>query len=95
MVTTYRLRVVLGERGLPITRGGRVTIFSLVVVGDEDFSLRWSTRMVNNSTPGLFNDEYEQLRYLKEILSSSWAVRNMIEEWLIEIGLSPTPWGMD
>lgn len=51
--------------------------------------------MVNNSIPGLFNDEYEQLGYLKEILSSSRAVRNMIKEWLIEIGLSPTPWGMD
>ncbi|CAL9079912.1 unnamed protein product, partial [Musa textilis] len=32
---------------------------------------------------------YENLGRLKEILSSSQVIRNMIEQWLVEAGLNP------
>lgn len=51
-------------------------------------------RIINNSCLGLSNDEYEQLVHLKGILATSWAIRDMIEEWLVEAGLSPAPRGM-
>ncbi|THU73439.1 hypothetical protein C4D60_Mb04t22860 [Musa balbisiana] len=55
------------------------------------FSLRWSARVINNSCLGLSNDEYERLKRLTEILSTSRAVRDMTKEWLVEASLSPTP----
>ncbi|THU69296.1 hypothetical protein C4D60_Mb08t12940 [Musa balbisiana] len=50
--------------------------------------------MIDNTTPALNDDEYRDLRRLKEILPSSRAIWNMTERWLIEAGLSPTPRGM-
>lgn len=49
---------------------------------------------VNNTSSELSNEEFEQLGHLKEILSSSQAIKNMIEECLVEAGLSLAPRGM-
>ncbi|THU66522.1 hypothetical protein C4D60_Mb05t15030 [Musa balbisiana] len=68
-------------------RGPGVTICQ----PDRGFGLRWSARMIDNTAPALNDDEYRDLRRLKEILPSSRAIRNMTERWLIKAGLSPTP----
>lgn len=53
------------------------------------FGLRWSARIINNNCPELSNDECEQLERLKGILATSLAIRDVTEEWLVKVGLSP------
>ncbi|THU57111.1 hypothetical protein C4D60_Mb03t00050 [Musa balbisiana] len=68
--------------------------FYVCCARDWGFRLRWSARMIDNTTLALNDDEYRDLRRLKEILPASRAIRNMTEQWVIEAGLSPTPRGM-
>ncbi|RRT85718.1 hypothetical protein B296_00003700, partial [Ensete ventricosum] len=59
------------------------------------FGLKWSARTINNVPSFLFDKELEQVERLRAILSSSLAIRDMIEIWLVEASISTTPWGMD
>ncbi|RWW60144.1 hypothetical protein BHE74_00032875 [Ensete ventricosum] len=53
------------------------------------FRPEWSTRTINNVPPCLSDEEFKLVGRLNGILSSSHAIRGMIEVWLVEAGLSP------
>ncbi|RZS28920.1 hypothetical protein BHM03_00062580 [Ensete ventricosum] len=54
-----------------------------------DFGIEWSAHPISNVLPNLSDEEANVVERLKGILSASRAVRNLIEEWLVEAGLSP------
>ncbi|RWW24911.1 hypothetical protein GW17_00010774 [Ensete ventricosum] len=58
------------------------------------FRPEWTARSVNHTTPVVLSDESELVGILRGILSSSRAIKDMTEGWLVEAGLSPTPRGM-
>ncbi|RRT57941.1 hypothetical protein B296_00041316 [Ensete ventricosum] len=49
---------------------------------------------LNPAPPNLSDEESILVRRLKGILSTSRAIRNLIEEWLVEANLSPASRGM-
>ncbi|RRT33585.1 hypothetical protein B296_00051225 [Ensete ventricosum] len=53
------------------------------------FRLDWSAHPINNASPYLSEEETILVERLKEILSSSRAIKEMTELWLVEAGLSP------
>ncbi|RRT43839.1 hypothetical protein B296_00015416, partial [Ensete ventricosum] len=54
------------------------------------FRLDWSAHPIGNASSYLFEEETVLVDRLKGILSSSRAIKEMIELWLVEVGLSPT-----
>ncbi|THU56296.1 hypothetical protein C4D60_Mb11t15780 [Musa balbisiana] len=54
------------------------------------FSTGWTSRTIDNIPPLLSIGETADVNQLRGILSSSQAIREMTEEWLVEAGLSPT-----
>ncbi|RZR99130.1 hypothetical protein BHM03_00028617 [Ensete ventricosum] len=57
------------------------------------FGVKWSAHLVNNVPPNLSDEESNLVRRLKGILSASWAIRSLTEEWLVEAGFSPSSCG--
>ncbi|RWW62847.1 hypothetical protein BHE74_00030005 [Ensete ventricosum] len=55
------------------------------------FTLDWSAHPIGNVPPYLSKEESVLVGRLKGILSSSRAIKEMTELWLVEAGLSPTP----
>ncbi|RWW62751.1 hypothetical protein BHE74_00030107, partial [Ensete ventricosum] len=53
------------------------------------FQPEWTARTLSNGPPSLLDKESELVGRLKSILSSSRAIKDMIEVWLVEVGLSP------
>ncbi|RZS12700.1 hypothetical protein BHM03_00044179 [Ensete ventricosum] len=53
------------------------------------FRLNWSAHPIDNASPYLSKEETVLVGKLKEILSSSRAIKEMAELWLVEAGLSP------
>ncbi|RWV81869.1 hypothetical protein GW17_00056672 [Ensete ventricosum] len=53
------------------------------------FMLDWSAHPIGNAYPYLSEEESVLVGRLKEILSSSCAIKEMTELWLVEAGLSP------
>ncbi|RRT31194.1 hypothetical protein B296_00059034, partial [Ensete ventricosum] len=53
------------------------------------FRLDWSTHPIGNASPYLSEEETILVGRLKGILSSSLAIKEMVELWLVEAGLSP------
>ncbi|RRT34509.1 hypothetical protein B296_00058718 [Ensete ventricosum] len=49
----------------------------------------WSAHPIGNASPYLSEEESVLVGRLKEILSSSRAIKEMTELWLVEVGLSP------
>ncbi|RZS16410.1 hypothetical protein BHM03_00048394 [Ensete ventricosum] len=49
----------------------------------------WSAHPIDNASPYLSEEESVLVGRLKEILSSSRAIKEMTELWLVEVGLSP------
>ncbi|RWW48265.1 hypothetical protein BHE74_00045678 [Ensete ventricosum] len=54
------------------------------------FKLDWSAHLIDNASPYLSEEESVLVGRPKGILSSSCAIKEMIELWLVEAGLSPT-----
>ncbi|RRT31912.1 hypothetical protein B296_00054504, partial [Ensete ventricosum] len=54
------------------------------------FRLDWSAHMIGNASPYLSEEETVLVSKLKGIISSSRAIKEMTELWLVEAGLSPT-----
>nr|XP_018680577.1 PREDICTED: uncharacterized protein LOC108952646 [Musa acuminata subsp. malaccensis] len=55
------------------------------------FNVGWTSQVINNVPPFLSFEEAGRVGCLREILSSSQAIRGTSEEWLVEVGLSPAP----
>ncbi|KAJ8501042.1 hypothetical protein OPV22_011594 [Ensete ventricosum] len=53
------------------------------------FELNWSAHPIGNARPYLSEEETVLVGRLKGIISSSRAIKEMIELWLVEAGLSP------
>ncbi|RWW67835.1 hypothetical protein BHE74_00024684 [Ensete ventricosum] len=60
----------------------------------RDFGIEWSAHPISNVPPNLSDEEMNVVEQLKGILSASWAIRNLTEEWLVKAGLSPASRGM-
>ncbi|RZR74935.1 hypothetical protein BHM03_00046388 [Ensete ventricosum] len=58
------------------------------------FRSEWTTQPASNTAPNLSGKESELVGILRRILSSSRAIKDMTEAWLVEAGLSPAPRGM-
>ncbi|RRT57324.1 hypothetical protein B296_00047332 [Ensete ventricosum] len=58
-----------------------------------NFSVKWLAIPISNVPPNLTDEESIMVRQLKGILPASQAIRNLIEEWLVEAGLSPASRG--
>uniref|UniRef100_A0A804J724 Transposase (putative) gypsy type domain-containing protein n=1 Tax=Musa acuminata subsp. malaccensis TaxID=214687 RepID=A0A804J724_MUSAM len=58
------------------------------------FSTGWTSRTVDNVLPLLSGRESAELDRLRGILSSSRMIKEMTEEWLAGVGLSPVAGGM-
>ncbi|RZR86981.1 hypothetical protein BHM03_00014306 [Ensete ventricosum] len=54
------------------------------------FRLDWSGHPIGNAPPFLSEEEFVLVDRLKGILSSSCAIKEMTELWLVKAGLSPT-----
>ncbi|RZR81168.1 hypothetical protein BHM03_00007353 [Ensete ventricosum] len=59
------------------------------------FKLDWSAHPIGNVPPYLSEEESVLVGRLKGILFSSCAIKEMIELWLVEVGLSPASRGAD
>ncbi|RZR97488.1 hypothetical protein BHM03_00026686 [Ensete ventricosum] len=58
------------------------------------FRLDWLAHPIGNASSYLFEEETVLVDRLKGILSSSRAIKEMTELWLVEVGLSPTSKGI-
>ncbi|KAJ8467354.1 hypothetical protein OPV22_029906 [Ensete ventricosum] len=67
--------------------------FPLHPLIEEFLRLNWSAYLIGNASPYLSKEESVLVGRLKEILSSSRAIKEMAELWLVEAGLSPTSRG--
>ncbi|RRT64748.1 hypothetical protein B296_00011702 [Ensete ventricosum] len=54
-----------------------------------DFGVEWSAHPISNVPPNLSDEEMNLVERLKGMMSASWAIRSLTEEWLVEAGLSP------
>ncbi|RZS16419.1 hypothetical protein BHM03_00048406 [Ensete ventricosum] len=61
---------------------------------DWGFEVEWSDHPVSNVPPNLSDEESILVWRLKGIISTSRAIRNLTEEWLVEAGLSLASRGM-
>ncbi|RWW57457.1 hypothetical protein BHE74_00035764 [Ensete ventricosum] len=58
------------------------------------FRLDWSAHPIGNASPYLSEEEFVLIGRLKGILSSSCAIKEMTELWLVKAGLSPASRGI-
>ncbi|RWW44028.1 hypothetical protein BHE74_00050253 [Ensete ventricosum] len=63
-------------------------------LGSPEFLSRVDGSDYGQHPPYLSDEEFKLVRKLRGILPNSRAIKDMIEVWLIEVGLSPTPRGM-
>ncbi|CAL9779359.1 unnamed protein product, partial [Musa acuminata subsp. burmannicoides] len=102
-LSRYRLSKGLGGYFLSARAGFRVggapysnkgwkgRFFYVSCARDWGFGVRWSAKVIDNTTPSLSDEQRRDLGRLREVLPNSQAIRNMTERWLVEAGLSPTP----
>ncbi|RRT60806.1 hypothetical protein B296_00011707 [Ensete ventricosum] len=79
--------------GTPSKKGWKTCYFFISYSQGWDFGLEWLSWAINNTPLGLSYEESQQVGCLKEISSSSCAIKNMTE-WLIKVSINPTPRGM-
>ncbi|RWW56671.1 hypothetical protein BHE74_00036588 [Ensete ventricosum] len=88
----YYLIARIGFRvsGTPSNNKGWKTRYLFVSGPKWGFRLEWSAHSINNVSPYLFEESILVGR-LKRNLSSSQAIRDMTELWLVKVGLSSFP----
>ncbi|RWV92753.1 hypothetical protein GW17_00044841 [Ensete ventricosum] len=79
--------------GAPTSNKGWKTRYLFVSGPNSGFRLDWSVHPISIVPPYLSKEEPTLVSRLKGILSFSRAIRDMIELWLVEAGLSPAPRG--
>ncbi|RRT47771.1 hypothetical protein B296_00041746 [Ensete ventricosum] len=87
----YYLTARVGFRvsGAPSNNKGWKSRYLFVSGPFWGFRLDWSAHPIGNASPYLSKEETVLVGRLKGILSSSRAIKEMVELWLIEMGLSP------
>ncbi|RZS23332.1 hypothetical protein BHM03_00056245 [Ensete ventricosum] len=83
-------RVSFRVSGAPSNNKGWKSRYLYVSGPVWGFSLDWSAHPIGNAPPYLSEEETILVGRLKGILSSSRAIKEMTELWLVEAGLSPT-----
>ncbi|RWV84595.1 hypothetical protein GW17_00053681 [Ensete ventricosum] len=91
----YYLTARVGFRvsGTPSSNKGWKSHYLYVSGLGWGFGLSWSAHPIGNAPPYLSEEETVLVGRLKGILSSSRAIKEMTELWLVEAGLSPTSRG--
>ncbi|RZS17029.1 hypothetical protein BHM03_00049124, partial [Ensete ventricosum] len=91
----YYLTARVGFRvsGAPSSNKGWKSRYLYVSGPAWGFGLDWSAHPIGNAPPYLSEEETVLVGRLKGILSSSRAIKEMTELWLVEAGLSPTSRG--
>ncbi|RZR88165.1 hypothetical protein BHM03_00015677 [Ensete ventricosum] len=86
----------LGPRNVGLAAPWEVNLIPRVRPRSRDwgFGVKWSACLISNVPPNLSDEESILVGRLKDILSASRAIRNLIEEWLVEVGLNPASRGM-
>ncbi|RRT85399.1 hypothetical protein B296_00001773 [Ensete ventricosum] len=79
--------------GAPTNNKGWKTRYLFVSGPNSGFRLDWSVHPISIVPPYLSEEEPTLVSRLKGILSFSRVIRDMIELWLVEAGLSPAPRG--
>ncbi|RZR77223.1 hypothetical protein BHM03_00002235 [Ensete ventricosum] len=87
-------RVGFRVNGAPSNNKGWKSRYLFVSGPVWGFTLDWSAHPIGNVPPYLSKEESVLVGRLKGILSSSRAIKEMTELWLVEAGLSPTPRGI-
>ncbi|RRT35672.1 hypothetical protein B296_00046173, partial [Ensete ventricosum] len=87
----YYLTVRVGFRvsGAPCNNKGWKSHYLFVSGPVWGFRLDWSAHPIGNAPPYLSEEEFVLVDRLKGILSSSRAIKEMTELWLVKAGLSP------
>ncbi|RZS21103.1 hypothetical protein BHM03_00053688, partial [Ensete ventricosum] len=87
----YDLTARVGFRvsGAPSNNKGWKSRYLFVSGPVWGFRLDWSAHPIGNASPYLSEEEIVLVGRLKGILSSSRAIKEMTELWLVEVGLSP------
>ncbi|RWW30446.1 hypothetical protein GW17_00004988 [Ensete ventricosum] len=91
----YYLTARVGFRvsGAPSSNKGWKSRYLYVSGMGWGFGLSWSAHPIGNTPPYLSEEETVLVGRLKGILSSSRAIKEMTELWLVEAGLSPASRG--
>ncbi|RRT33560.1 hypothetical protein B296_00035663 [Ensete ventricosum] len=91
----YYLTARVGFRvsGAPSNNKGWKSRYLYVSGPVWGFRLNWSAHPIDNASPYLSKEETVLVGKLKGILSSSRAIKEMVELWLVEAGLSPASRG--
>ncbi|RRT31511.1 hypothetical protein B296_00053148 [Ensete ventricosum] len=91
----YYLTAWVGFRvsGAPSNNKGWKSRYLYVSGPVWGFMLDWSAHPIGNAPPYLSEEETVLVDRLKGILSSSHAIKEMAELWLVEVGLSPASRG--
>ncbi|RWW06760.1 hypothetical protein GW17_00029879 [Ensete ventricosum] len=79
--------------GAPSNNKGWKARYLFVSGPNWGFRLDWLAHPIGNVLPYLSEEESILVGRLKEILSSSCAIKEMTELWLVEVGLSPASRG--
>ncbi|RWV84931.1 hypothetical protein GW17_00053318 [Ensete ventricosum] len=82
-------RVDFRVSGAPSNNKGWKSRYLFVSGPVWGFRLDWSAHPIGNASPYLSEEESVLVDRLKGILSSSRAIKEMTELWLVEVGLSP------
>ncbi|RRT32189.1 hypothetical protein B296_00056316 [Ensete ventricosum] len=87
----YYLTARVGFRvsGAPSNNKGWKSRYLYVSGPVWGFRLDWSAHPIDNASPYLSKEETVLVDRLKEIISSSRAIKEMTELWLVEVSLSP------
>ncbi|RWW24781.1 hypothetical protein GW17_00010914, partial [Ensete ventricosum] len=80
--------------GAPSNNKGWKSRYLFVTGLNWRFRLDWSAHPIGNIPPYLCEEEFVLVGRLKGILSSSCAIKEMTELWLVEEGLSPASRGI-
>ncbi|RWW40099.1 hypothetical protein BHE74_00054511 [Ensete ventricosum] len=86
---------ISAEYGLHVLQPERTCLGLEVLLSFWGFKLDWSAHPIGNVPPYLSEEESVLVGRLKGILFSSCAIKEMIELWLVEVGLSPASRGAD
>ncbi|RRT63996.1 hypothetical protein B296_00006461 [Ensete ventricosum] len=82
-------RVSFRVSGAPSSNKGWKSRYLYVSGSVSGFRLDWSAHPIGNAPPYLSVEETVLVDRLKGILSSSRAIKEMVELWLVDAGLSP------
>ncbi|RRT33122.1 hypothetical protein B296_00055802, partial [Ensete ventricosum] len=85
----FTARVGFRVSGAPSSNKGWKSRYLYVSGLAWGFGLNWSAHPIDNAPPYLSEEETVLVGRLKGILSSSRAIKEMTELWLVEVGLSP------